>query len=264
MLGQILNFGFENDHTSTHFKVKKLKEPKGSRRVRAGDILTVDECFRLYAAADGPRNPVLFRMAVETGMRQGELFALRTDIDWKTGHVWVRRSCRMRQEKSTKTGEQRRLDLTPALLSQLKVWKLRCPKAPPDSKVRDLVFPNSAGGFEDPRNLLDRDFYPALRRAGLREVRFHDLRHTCASHLLALRMPIKVVQAHLGHASAKMTLDVYGHLMPDDSSPVAAALEAMYRSRAVATDSTGGGGLTLTNGSESGLPAPDAVGDLVG
>ena len=117
--------------------------------------------------------------------------------------------------------------LGPALLQELRVWRLECPKAKPEAKIQDLVFPNTASGFEDAHNLVRRGFDPALRRAGLRRIRFHDLRHTCASLLLAAGVGIKHVQAQLGHASAKMTLDVYGHLMPGGNSAGADAFEAM-------------------------------------
>jgi integrase len=80
--------------------------------------------------------------------------------------------------------------------------------------VRELVFPHTRGGYEDAHNLLRRDLCPALERAGLKRIRFHDLRHSCASIRLAAGEPIVDVAARLDHASAKMTLDVYGHFIP--------------------------------------------------
>ena len=83
----------------------------------------------------------------------------------------------------------------------MKRWKLACPKG-----ELDLVFPNGAGKHESPQNVVQRAFYPALRRAGLRKIRFHDLRHTFASLMLRNKEPITRVQAAMGHASPAITL----------------------------------------------------------
>jgi integrase len=77
----------------------------------------------------------------------------------------------------------------------------------------DLIFPNEAGKPLDPSNLRKRIFEPALRRAGLRKVRFHDLRHTYASLLIHQGEHPKYIQSQMGHSSISVTMDVYGHLM---------------------------------------------------
>lgn len=207
--------------------VKKLRQPIDQRR-RAldGNILTADEAKKLIEAAASDRDRTLFRMAVETGMRQGELMALRwDDIDWASARAYIRNSYRKGIESPPKTAASlRSIGLTTAMIVALKRWRLACPQ-PPGSL--GLVFPNSKGGFERHYNLLRRRFFPALRRAGLRRIRFHDLRHTCASLLLAAGVNIKEVQAHLGHASVNVTLDVYGHLLPKSTSPGAQAFESL-------------------------------------
>ncbi|MDI6821918.1 MAG: site-specific integrase [Actinomycetota bacterium] len=105
---------------------------------------------------------------------------------------------------------KRALVASPTLLKVLKKHKLSCPLS-----ELDLVFPNEEGKLADPRNVINRHFLPALRQAGLRRIRFHDLRHTYASILIAQGENLKFIQSQLGHSSAKTTLDRYGHLMPE-------------------------------------------------
>ena len=79
----------------------------------------------------------------------------------------------------------------------------------------NLVFPNENGGFLDRHNVRKRQLNPVLRRAGVSEIRFHDLRHTFASLLLANDAHPKYVQDQMGHASIKITMDTYSHLLPE-------------------------------------------------
>ena len=79
----------------------------------------------------------------------------------------------------------------------------------------DLVFPGLEGGIANHVNIANRHFYPALRRAGLRHVSFHSLRHSNASLRIQAGQNIKYVSDQLGHSTIKITLDVYGHLFDD-------------------------------------------------
>lgn len=94
-----------------------------------------------------------------------------------------------------------------------------------------LVFRAPDGGPIDPSNLRHRVWEPAVAAAGLAPTRFHDLRHTCASLAIAAGADILALQAMLGHASAAMTLDRYGHLMPGKPEAVADRLDAMRDER---------------------------------
>jgi len=78
----------------------------------------------------------------------------------------------------------------------------------------DLVFPNTIGRLMFPGNLQKREFKKHLRHLGLPDMRFHDLRHTCATLLLSRGVNIKVVSEMLGHADIAITLRVYGHVLP--------------------------------------------------
>ena len=95
-------------------------------------------------------------------------------------------------------------------MKQLKEWKIACP-----ANDLDLVFPNETGGPMNSLNMYNRKWIPALKKAGLFGVRFHDLRHTYASLLIDQDENIKYIQKQMGHSSIKTTLDIYGHLMVD-------------------------------------------------
>lgn len=88
-----------------------------------------------------------------------------------------------------------------------------------------LIFSNEHGLPLDPENLIKREFHPALDRAGLRRIRFHDLRHSYASLLISQGENIKFIQSQLGHASATTTLDRYGHLIPNLENDAARRLD---------------------------------------
>ncbi len=91
----------------------------------------------------------------------------------------------------------------------------------------DLVFCNTLGKPLDDSHVLLREFYPLLGRAGLPRMRFHDLRHTAATLLLGRGVNPKIVSEMLGHASIRITLDIYSHVLPDMQDQAAAALEGV-------------------------------------
>ena len=92
---------------------------------------------------------------------------------------------------------------------------------------QDLVFPNETGSLFNPSNLRNRSFKRIKARSGVREdLRFHDLRHTCATLLLSEGVNVKVVSEMLGHASIAITLDTYSHDMPGLGDVAVGAMEA--------------------------------------
>ena len=90
-------------------------------------------------------------------------------------------------------------------------------------KDHGLIFATGIGTPVNPENLVKRSFKPLLKRASLPEIRFHDLRHTCATLLLGRGVHPKIVQELLGHATIAMTLDTYSHVRPvmQGEAPVA-------------------------------------------
>jgi integrase len=205
--------------------VEKLKsETIGGGRPIDTNVLTPSEVNALLGAAEGPQRDrdgalmtnnykLLLKVAVFTGMREGEILGAQwDDIDWKSKQLHVRRTWKEGSFHAPKTATSiRRVDLPDFLVSELREWRLACPKGPDE-----LIFPNLEGRPLSHANLLQRGFYPALRRGGLRRIRFHDLRHTFASLLIASGEDVVRVSRLLGHASPNITLIVYSHMLPKE------------------------------------------------
>ena len=109
------------------------------------------------------------------------------------------------REPKTKAGT-RFVELPSFVISQLRTWKLRCPKG-----ELDLCFPNRDGAPMDQFNFRRRIFYAALRRAKLRRVKVHDLRHGAASLMITAGCDIASDSRQLGHSNVAVTLAVYSH-----------------------------------------------------
>lgn len=197
---------------------KRLASP----RVRHREFRTfsVDEVRRFFEALDPAELP-LYRLALETGMRQGELLALeRADLDLSAGVIHIRRSPdkTARTVDTPKTRAARRsLPLGPVVCDLLAAHLEHNPGR--------LLFPSQSGGYIHASNLLRRSFYPALERAGLPKIRFHDLRHTAATLWLQAGLHPKAVSERLGHAGIEITLRVYGHALPPAHAATAGFLE---------------------------------------
>ena len=176
------------------------------------EILEMSEVQRLLDNADSLYR-VAFLTAILTGVRAGELWAVRwSDLDQKTKKLHIRRSVWKGKFQTPKTKNAiRAIDVTDDLLKELRIWKLACP-----INEHDLMFPSREGNITDHDNAVKRYFLPALRRAGLRAVSFHSMRHTNASLRIQAGQNIKYLSSQLGHASVNMSLDVYGHLFRDE------------------------------------------------
>jgi integrase len=166
-----------------------------------------------------------FLCAATTGMRLGELLALRWgDVDWQSRRLWVRRSITRNgtvQEPKTR-GSVRAVAITPTLVTALRQHRMASGFKGEDA----LIFCTAKGTPLSGVNLVRREFKPALRRAKLPEVRFHDLRHSFASLLIAQGEHPKLISEQLGHASTKITLDRYGHLMDQSYGDASSRLDA--------------------------------------
>jgi integrase len=190
----------------------------------------------------------LFVLALTTGLRQGEILALRwEDIDLQAGTLTVRRQVQRKRRDGSdldKPGLQfsqpkskkgrRTIRLNMLALEDLKSHHERQLQEKQKAGTRyhdqDLVFATTIGTPLDAQNVVNRHFKPLLRRAGLPDIRFHDLRHTCATLLAAKNVNPKIVQDTLGHASLSMTLGVYSHVQAAMKDEAAAAMDSVFRS----------------------------------
>ena len=165
-----------------------------------------------------PRYLPFFLCAVRTGMRLGELIALQWgDIDYHGRFIEVQRNCVLRRITTPKSGESRRVDMSRELTQALKdLYIERQLESAANSwnEMAPWIFCNETGGLLDPDNLRKRVFYGLLKRAGMRHLRFHDLRHTFASLLLQQGESPVYVKEQMGHSSIQVTVDLYGHLIP--------------------------------------------------
>ncbi len=175
------------------------------------EILSPVEVDRLLSNSN-KAYMVAFLTAFLTGMRAGELWGLQWgDIDWNSKQIFVRRSLWKGQFQTPKSKYSiRKIDIPEQLIRELREWKLTCP-----INEYDLVFPSPEGKLTDHDNVVKRYYNPALRRAGLRQVSFHSLRHSNASMRIQAGQNIKYIQMQLGHASIDITMDIYGHLFND-------------------------------------------------
>jgi integrase len=206
-------------------------------RIEREEMRILDEnqvILFLIAAQESP-NVALYHLAVKTGMRKGELLGLKwDDLDWQKGLLRVQRQIQRVPNQGlvfvppkTRSG-RRTLQLGEQMLQTLQDhWgNQKSLKLMTGDKWQDhgMIFTSSIGTSIDQRN-LDREFKAILKRSGLEEIRFHDLRHTAASLMLNNGVPVLVVSKMLGHAKTSTTLDIYGHLIPVMQSEAARIMD---------------------------------------
>jgi integrase len=233
--------------------VNPLADRRAVRRptaLRPGDeaeveILNPVEVNRLLDAVD-PHDLPLYLVAVSTGMRLGELPGLQWgDMDHTRQQIRVQRTLYRGEYYLPKSRTSRRsIDVGDQVLGTLKGLE-RERHGAGGAAAEAPVFTTPDGAIIDPDNLRNRVWAPALKKAELRRVTMHSLRHTFASLLIAQGESVKYVQRQLGHASATLTLDTYSHLFPAEKRTSAMRLEAQLAAgRAPAAASPSNDGLT--------------------
>jgi len=210
---------------------QRKKEMKAFSAVEAG-------AFLKHAAVD--RWGVLFSVALTTGMRPGEYLGLKwQDVDLDKGTVVVRRTLVAKPKgggwefAEPKTAQSARTiplppTVTRGLAEHKKVQAAQRLKAGPEYANHDLVFATAKGEPIEKHNLVTRHFKEILKNAELpTDFRLYDLRHSCATLLLAQGEHPKVVSERLGHASVTLTLDTYSHVLPTMQQQAADRLEVV-------------------------------------
>jgi integrase len=246
-LGQILSYAVRHKYLDQN-PLREVERPRNpGEEKKELTILTPEQLRAFLEAEEDQKYKTLFLVAVMTGARQGELLGLKWgDLDLINSQIHIQRTFTKGQFFPTKTRDsKRKIDLSPAVMLELKKWKLACPK-----NDLDLIFPNEAGEPMNYSNMVQRHFLPALEKAGIIEiekiknkpkdpkkykkafrktkgmkVRFHDLRHGFASLLIEQGENIKYIQAMLGHSSPMVTLNVYAHLMKPTNQEAVLKLE---------------------------------------
>ncbi len=204
-----------------------------------GTVLTVEQAKRLLDVAQGSRLESLLVVALATGMRRGELLALHwDDVDLKKGVVYVRRTMShitghsyVESEPKTRAGRRK------IVLPDVAIEAFRKHQEAQDqmrAKVgvkwqeRGIVFCNYSGGFFNPTQMAF-EFKKLLKLAGLPDMRFHDLRHSAATFLLAAGVHPKVVQERMGHSSIVMTMNIYSHVLPSMQQEAADRIDDIFK-----------------------------------
>jgi integrase len=213
-----------------------VKPPRPEHREMR--TLTAIAANHLLDVAQGDRFEALYVLALTTGMRRGELLALRwQDIDLEQRSLQVKVS--LQESGSTfivaepKTAySRRRILLSQAAVDALRAHRIRQNEERlllgPVWQDNDLVFPNQIGKLMDPSGFVQM-FKQLLVKAGLPPIRFHDLRHTAATLLLERGVMPKTVSEMLGHSSVKITLDLYGHVTPRMQQAVADTMDTLFK-----------------------------------
>jgi integrase len=198
------------------------------------EILTEAEANRLLSASHAHRLHALYVLALTSGMREGEMLALHwPEIDFDAAAVKVVRTLAAKKgggftlEPPKSKRSRRVIDLPTVAIEALNEHRKRMLAEGRDVKSGP-VFVTTTGNFIGRSNFCKQVHRPLLRLAGLPQRKFHALRHTHASTLLARGRSIRAVSERLGHGSAELTLRVYAHLMPGDGKETARVLDLMF------------------------------------
>jgi len=209
-----------------------------------GPVLTGEQALVLLNVVKGHQLACWLSLALATGMRKGELIGLKwSDIDLETRVLKVARTATYLpgddghyqfHESTPKTQAGKRVITLPQFaITALKEQKIRQLEqrllSGPAWNESGLVFCNAKGGYYALAP-LERHFKKVLKDAGLPELRIHDLRHSSATLLLKMGVPLKVVQEILGHSNYSVTANTYGHVLSEQRDDAANRLDALFLS----------------------------------
>ena len=230
-LAQALKWGMVARNVAT------LVDPPKTEQA-AITVLSPTQARTLLDAARGDRLEALYRVALSLGLRRGEALGLRwQDVDLERGILRVEVALQVMVGVAPalvapKTVNSRRtLPLPPMLVSALRAHRARQLEERLCAGTRwqdhDLVFSTSIGTPINPPNLV-RTFHRLLERAGLPPMRFHDLRHSCATLLAAQGVPARVAMDILGHSDIRVTQNIYTHVFDDAKRQASDAMQRLF------------------------------------
>ncbi|CAA9450484.1 MAG: Integrase [uncultured Rubrobacteraceae bacterium] len=196
-----------------------IKLPKHKKEINP---LTPEQAKTFLDVARKDKLYALYVVAIQYGLRQGELLGLKwSDLDLDAGSLQVRRTQSEsgvgRIEELPKNGKGRRIELSKSVCEVLRGHRSRQLEERLAARSYDdqgLVFATERGTPINSSNLVTRSFKPLLKQAGLPNIWFHDLRHTCATIRFLKGQHPKRVSDILGHSSIAITLDTYSHIIP--------------------------------------------------
>jgi integrase len=227
-LDQAMRWGWVNRNVAT-----LARAPRSERK--EGRSLTIEQARQLLESLHGHRHEALYALMLSTGLRRGEALGLKwTDLDCEKGLLRVRRQLKREGGvlvlTDTKTSRSRRtINLPMEMIQYLVAHRER-----QDANRRaaggvwretNLIFTSDIGTPFEPRNLY-REFKQVFSDAGLGDWHPHELRHSAASLMLANGVKLQVVSEVLGHASIRMTSDVYGHILDPDRQAAAEVMNS--------------------------------------
>jgi integrase len=207
-----------------------------SPRIERFDVrmLTPAEARQLLAAAENDRLAALYSVALALGLRQGEALGLSwEDIDFASRRLHVRHGLQriageLRLVEPKTRQSRRTIALPTVVIDALQHHKARQSQERRLAGTRwhetGLVFTSTIGTPIEVGNLR-RSFWRLLDKACLPRMRFHDLRHSCASLLLVQGVPARVVMETLGHSNISITMDTYTHVLPELQRQAADAMD---------------------------------------
>ncbi|MFN3506238.1 MAG: tyrosine-type recombinase/integrase [Allorhizobium sp.] len=218
-----------------HNPVALTRPPKVQRPKMS--TYTVEETARLFAALRGTRMFIPALLAVLCGLRRGEILALRWEnIDLKAGTISVQESLeQVKTEvrfKEPKSGIARQLSISSTVIEELK--KHRASQAEEQLKLgirpdkKSFVVAQVDGKLLKPVSLT-HEWTRLINKTGLPKIRFHDLRHTHATQMLASGVHPKIASERLGHSTIAITMDLYSHVMPDMQASAAEQVDAAIK-----------------------------------
>jgi integrase len=213
----------------------QVKAPPLARQRRPD--LSIAEAKRLLRVIEGERLEAFYVLALTTGLRRGELLALRwDDLDLASRQLDVRRALQRVDGKLRIIEPKTPTSLRTVVLSKLAVRYLQEHKKRQDAeraargdawREHGLVFASTIGTPIEPRN-VNRRWDELRKRAGMSQLRLHDLRHGCATFLLAQGVPARAIMEVLGHAEIGVTMNTYAHVLPKLRQEAADAIDELF------------------------------------